>query len=51
MSSSDEEIVINRSAKRSNRSVPKNSAKEETLAKIREARAGGIKYKPNVSFI
>lgn len=50
-SSSDDEIVINRSAKRSNRSLPKNNKIEETLAKIREAKAGGTKYKPNVSSI
>uniref|UniRef100_A0AAF5DCN8 DNA polymerase n=1 Tax=Strongyloides stercoralis TaxID=6248 RepID=A0AAF5DCN8_STRER len=47
-SSSDDEIVINRSAKRSNRSLPKNNKIEETLAKIREAKAGGTKYKPNI---
>uniref|UniRef100_A0A0N5BY20 DNA polymerase n=1 Tax=Strongyloides papillosus TaxID=174720 RepID=A0A0N5BY20_STREA len=48
MSSSDEEIVINRSAKRSSRNVPKNSEREETLAKMREARASGLKYKPEI---
>uniref|UniRef100_A0A0K0FW10 DNA polymerase n=1 Tax=Strongyloides venezuelensis TaxID=75913 RepID=A0A0K0FW10_STRVS len=48
MSSSDEEIVINRSGKRSSRNVPKNSKREETLAKIREAKAGGLKYKPEI---
>uniref|UniRef100_A0A0N5A1W3 DNA polymerase n=1 Tax=Parastrongyloides trichosuri TaxID=131310 RepID=A0A0N5A1W3_PARTI len=51
MSSSDEEIVLTRSSRRTTtaRSIPRDNKRDDVLAKIREAKNRGEKFKPDIN--